>query len=226
MSKATPKTRESVSAISIESGTSLHEIISALLANPQSNGEAQAALQMYGNTEKILLDIDFKGARYLLIKMPIAERKYASLSPRELEIVRMVAQGHQNKVIAVVLNISSWTVCTHLRRIFAKLGVTSRAAMVARLAEFRGLADQNFSLEQLRHKPGENSVTKPSSVRRSKPSSGQQARSRSIQERSVAVRHLPSGLAEYCGFDYASAECVRTQETLERGVKTRIACRN
>lgn len=47
----------------------------------------------------------------------------------------MVAQGHPNKIIAAVLNISSWTVCTHLRRIFAKLGVTSRAAMVARLLE-------------------------------------------------------------------------------------------
>jgi hypothetical protein len=31
------------------------------------------------------------------------------------------------------LNISSWTVCTHLRRVFAKLGVGSRAAMVARV---------------------------------------------------------------------------------------------
>jgi DNA-binding CsgD family transcriptional regulator len=38
-------------------------------------------------------------------------------------------------VIADVLNISSWTVCTHLRRIFAKLGVGSRAAMVAQLLE-------------------------------------------------------------------------------------------
>ena len=56
------------------------------------------------------------------------ERCALSLSPREREIVRMVALGRQNKVIASVLNISSWTVCTHLRRIFAKLGVTSRAA--------------------------------------------------------------------------------------------------
>jgi hypothetical protein len=45
----------------------------------------------------------------------------------------MVAGGHPNKTIASVLNISSWTVCTYLRRIFAKLGVNSRAAMVARM---------------------------------------------------------------------------------------------
>jgi DNA-binding CsgD family transcriptional regulator len=57
------------------------------------------------------------------------------LSPREQEIVRMVAKGHPNKIIADVLNISSWTVCTHLRRIFAKLGVGSRAAMVAQLLQ-------------------------------------------------------------------------------------------
>ena len=47
----------------------------------------------------------------------------------------MVAKGHPNKVIADVLNISAWTVCTHLRRMFAKLNVTSRAAMVAQLVE-------------------------------------------------------------------------------------------
>jgi DNA-binding CsgD family transcriptional regulator len=64
------------------------------------------------------------------------------LSPREIEIVRMVAQGHPNKIIADVLSISSWTVCAHLRRIFTKLGVGSRAAMVARLLERGELTDQ------------------------------------------------------------------------------------
>lgn len=55
----------------------------------------------------------------------------------------MVAKGHPNKVIADVLNISSWTVCTHLRRIFAKLGVGSRAAMVAQLLELGVLASDH-----------------------------------------------------------------------------------
>ena len=81
------------------------------------------------------MDTEVDGARYLLVRLPKPSRARVSLSPREQEIVRMVAQGHPNKVIADVLNISAWTVCTHLRRIFAKLGVGSRAAMVARHLE-------------------------------------------------------------------------------------------
>jgi DNA-binding CsgD family transcriptional regulator len=57
------------------------------------------------------------------------------LSPREHEIARMVGQGYPNKTIAAILGISSWTVSTHLRRMFAKLGVRSRAEMVARVLE-------------------------------------------------------------------------------------------
>jgi DNA-binding CsgD family transcriptional regulator len=88
-----------------------------------------------GPTEHVLFDVDVDGERYLLIKIVPQERCGAALSPREREIVRMVAHGHPNKVIAAVLNISAWTVCTHLRRIFAKFGVSSRAAMVAKAVE-------------------------------------------------------------------------------------------
>ena len=45
------------------------------------------------------------------------------LSPREQEIARMVANGRTNQAIAGALEISVWTVSTHLRRIFAKLAV-------------------------------------------------------------------------------------------------------
>ncbi len=89
--------------------------------------------------EEVLVDTEVDGARYLLVRMPQPGRNRIRLSPREQEIVRMVAKGHPNKVIADVLNISSWTVCTHLRRIFAKLGVGSRAAMVAQLLEIGAL---------------------------------------------------------------------------------------
>ena len=53
----------------------------------------------------------------------------------------MVAKGYPNKTIASVLDISTWTVASHLRRVFSKLGVSSRAAMVARLLEDASIAD-------------------------------------------------------------------------------------
>jgi DNA-binding NarL/FixJ family response regulator len=56
------------------------------------------------------------------------------LTGRELEIAVLVAQGCATKNIAYRLQISEWTVSTYLRRIFAKLGVDSRAAMVYRCA--------------------------------------------------------------------------------------------
>jgi DNA-binding CsgD family transcriptional regulator len=50
-----------------------------------------------------------------------------------MQIARLVARGATNRTIASALEISAWTVSTHLRRIFAKLGVSSRAEMVATL---------------------------------------------------------------------------------------------
>jgi len=92
--------------------------------------------------EEVLVDTEVDGARYLVVRMRRPGCNRIQLSPREHEIVRMVAKGHPNKVIADVLNISSWTVCTHLRRIFAKLGVGSRAAMVAQLLELGVLTSE------------------------------------------------------------------------------------
>jgi len=60
-------------------------------------------------------------------------RREIGLSPREREVARLVAEGYTNGEIAEVLGISSWTVATHLRRVFGKLNVHSRAHMVAEL---------------------------------------------------------------------------------------------
>lgn len=61
------------------------------------------------------------------------EPERAALSPREVEVVALVAQGLGNKDIALRLGISLYTVSSYLRRIFLKLGVSSRAQMVARV---------------------------------------------------------------------------------------------
>ena len=58
----------------------------------------------------------------------------ARLTGRELQIAAMIAQGDATKNVAHKLRISEWTVGSHLRRIFAKLGVDNRAAMVYRCA--------------------------------------------------------------------------------------------
>lgn len=80
-----------------------------------------------------VLEIDIGRLHYTLVSSPSKSQYH--LSPREQEIVRLVAEGLPNKCIGAVLEISSWTVATHLRRVFAKLGVNSRAAMVAKLFE-------------------------------------------------------------------------------------------
>jgi DNA-binding CsgD family transcriptional regulator len=85
--------------------------------------------------ERVLLDVSVDGYRCLLLAARPAIGAHHALSPREQEIVRMVAEGYPTKTIAAVLDISSWTVSTYLRRIFAKLDVRSRAAMVARALE-------------------------------------------------------------------------------------------
>jgi DNA-binding CsgD family transcriptional regulator len=96
----------------------------------------------WNGSDQVILETELHSCRFLLIRVRGGQGTATLLSPREQEIVRLVAQGHPNKVIAAVLNISTWTVCTHLKRIFTKLGVCSRAAMVARLIGSEKIVEQ------------------------------------------------------------------------------------
>ena len=53
------------------------------------------------------------------------------LSPREREVLRLVATGRSNREIATALVVSEHTVARHLQNVFAKLGVSSRTAASA-----------------------------------------------------------------------------------------------
>ena len=68
------------------------------------------------------------------LRAPVKE----PLSQRELEVLRLIAQGSTNRETAGRLFISEATVKTHLLHVYAKLGVRDRAAAVAAAFE-RGL---------------------------------------------------------------------------------------
>ncbi|MEN0103809.1 MAG: response regulator transcription factor [Curtobacterium sp.] len=60
-----------------------------------------------------------------------------SLTPRELDVLRLVAQGQSNPAIGRTLFLSETTVKTHLGHVFEKLGVGDRTRAVTRAMELR-----------------------------------------------------------------------------------------
>jgi DNA-binding CsgD family transcriptional regulator len=123
-----------VPSIAERDGDLKHAGIEALIRQLVNDivGDDHLAAWEVARADYVILDVKVDGVRCLLTRIPDA---LVPLSPRELEIARMVAKGYPNKTIASILDISCWTVASHLRRIFCKFGVSSRAAMVARLLE-------------------------------------------------------------------------------------------
>jgi len=81
------------------------------------------------------------GDAYLQPKLAakLAQRVYdEALTEREIQILRLLAEGKSNKGIAQALFITESTVKSHLKSLFVKLDVTSRAEAIA-LAARRGL---------------------------------------------------------------------------------------
>jgi len=105
--------------------------LAALLTGPR-----RAVASLSAGAQLLDIEVDGVRCRCTLVGGPAPPSGmdgFAALSPREREIARRVAGGSTNQAIADALGISAWTVSTHLRRIFGKLGVNSRAAMVARV---------------------------------------------------------------------------------------------
>jgi DNA-binding CsgD family transcriptional regulator len=82
------------------------------------------------------------GARHVLIERGDGDEEASApisgvLTSRELQIAYSVAEGKGDKMIAHALGISEYTVREHMRRIFHKLKVSKRAALVAHLISAR-----------------------------------------------------------------------------------------
>jgi DNA-binding NarL/FixJ family response regulator len=64
------------------------------------------------------------------IAMQISERVVSQLTPRELEVLRLVAKGLSNKEIGADLHVVEGTIKIHLTNILAKLGVSDRTQAI------------------------------------------------------------------------------------------------
>jgi DNA-binding NarL/FixJ family response regulator len=65
------------------------------------------------------------------VQARLEERKAnPTLTPREIEVLRLVSLGRRNKQVAALLGISEETVQVHMKNIFVKLKVTERTAAV------------------------------------------------------------------------------------------------
>jgi DNA-binding CsgD family transcriptional regulator len=89
------------------------------------------------DTDRVVVVSRVNGALFLEEK-----RRGVKLTSRELEVLRWVAHGKTNAEIAQLLWLAPSTVRKHLENVYAKLGVTTRTAAVAR---FLGLIDAEAS---------------------------------------------------------------------------------
>ena len=83
-------------------------------------------------TDRLLRSHDRDRIRGRRVPRPSPRRaRAAALTARELEVLQLAAQGYSGRQIAERLRISPATIKTHFEHIYAKFGVSGRAAAVA-----------------------------------------------------------------------------------------------
>lgn len=91
----------------------------------------EAATMLRGEADSGRLDADAVDALLAVSGIESVRRRRAlpaGLTNRELEVLQLLVQGHSNRVLADRLSISMATVDHHLRHIYNKIGVSTRAA--------------------------------------------------------------------------------------------------
>ena len=94
-----------------------------------------AALEeVHGGGSPMSSSIARKVVHYFRSTRLPSQTELESLSPRQLDVLRLLAEGYVNKEIADRLSLSAPTVATYIRRIYEKLHVHSRAGAIGRFS--------------------------------------------------------------------------------------------
>lgn len=105
--------------------------VSAIVLKEKASQTLLDAARAASRGEQTLDDRSVRGALdHLLRREAGVAAARRVLTPRELDIVRMVATGQRNKQIAETLSITEGTVKIHLHSIYGKLGVSGRVELI------------------------------------------------------------------------------------------------
>ena len=85
---------------------------------------ARGEFYLYSSIASSLVD------NYLSKKEVVFEDPYERMTDREKQVLKLIAEGHTYKEIAVILNISVKTVVAHYSNLQEKLGIRPRAALI------------------------------------------------------------------------------------------------
>jgi LuxR family maltose regulon positive regulatory protein len=91
----------------------------------------------YANTHDPYIQKLLKACRRYMESLKSASRVNVSLSPREIEVLTLAAEGLKRDDIAVRLSVSTGTVRTHLQNIYLKLEVGGRTAAIKKARELK-----------------------------------------------------------------------------------------
>ena len=114
-------------------------VLNALGRRALAVTEATAAAEML---ERMGAVLDARNAKALVRTFAIGAKRRgvaatSALSARELDVLRLVAEGAGDRAIAKRLRLSEHTVHRHISNILRKLAVSSRAAAVAQAARLQ-----------------------------------------------------------------------------------------
>ena len=106
----------------------------------------EAIQEVHGGGSPMTSNIARKVVQAFRAKAEVPANPAAELSPREQEVLDLLARGYLYKEIAERLNISIPSVNTYVRRMYEKLHVRSRAQAVAKYAH---LAEPELPFKKL-----------------------------------------------------------------------------
>lgn len=110
------------------------ELARVLVASGRKQAATRSALTAAGEAERLGAERERERAHAVLASLEPAPAAGGRLTPRERQVLELVAEGLNDAAIAARLVVSEHTVHRHVANIRTKLGVASRSAAVARAA--------------------------------------------------------------------------------------------